>query len=170
MLKFEPDIGITPLNKATPGTLVIFDGIPGFAGTNQNVQIPNPPVVLAAYEAAAARFVYRYFDTVPTVIIQKQDVIIRPNLTSLVRSADSNLASSRLYLYDQPYINVVLPNNDLRLLGLHNGNLVSPTVGAMDAFASWEAGVVSLGQFVPILKVVGPSPPLQISNQALNHP
>jgi len=49
---------------------------------------------------------------------------------------------------------VQLPSaNDVRLLGLESGSLVSARASHTDAFGSWEIGIMSLGEFVPLLKI-----------------
>jgi hypothetical protein len=110
---------------------------------------------LATYDAKSTRFVYRYFEAgQPSVLIPGGgEVVIRPKLDSFTPNV-SLQASANLFCSDAPYIIVDIPSaGELRLLNLQNGSLVRITSAVMDAFTSWEAGVMSSGQFVSLFKV-----------------
>jgi hypothetical protein len=64
---------------------------------------------------------------------------------AVVRNAD---------LADEPLIVVQLPSaNDVRLLGLRERVFGICPASHTDAFGSWEIGIMSLGEFVPLLKI-----------------
>jgi hypothetical protein len=116
------------------------------------------PVTLAMHDANQGAFVYRYFDGAqPHVLVPTGEIIIKPNLFSHRENVAIQPASAKLFQSaDETYIVVQIPTlaDEVRLLNLASGSLVRPTVTSADAFDSWEVGVISLGEFVPLLKVV----------------
>jgi len=153
MPKFEPPFAIKPLQQVSPGQPVVFQGVLAFACVNRSA--PAAIVTLAAYDAQRGQFVYRYFDGVqPNVVVPTGEIIIRPNLSTLTENVPVQPATTKLFFADEPLIVVQLPSvPDVRLLSLKDGALVTARSYQMDAFESWEIGVVSLGQFVSLLKV-----------------
>jgi hypothetical protein len=152
MPKFDPAFAVKALNDVSPGAPVIFKTSVAFAGLNRS----GPPalVTLAVHDAATSRFVYRYFEGgQPNVLVPSGDIIIRPKLNSFTINV-SLQPTTNLYHGDAPYLVVELPQaGEFRLLNLKDGSLVRALESHMDAFTSWEVGVMSMGAFVPLLKV-----------------
>jgi hypothetical protein len=156
MPKFEPQFEVKPLSQVSPGALVIFQHAIAFAAINRSAPAMQQAVTLAAHDVANNRFTYRYFDSVqPNVLVPGGgEVVIRPKLDSLTADVSVQPASTQLFYKDAPYLVVqLLAGNDFRLLNLTDGSLVTSRVSHMDAFTSWEAGVMSLGEFLPLLKI-----------------
>ena len=151
MRKLEPQIAVKALNDVPHGALVLFQHAIAFAAFNPSARV----VTLAAHDAPNGRFVYRYFDSAPpTVLVPTGEVVIRPNLHSFAPDVNLQPASTSLFYKDEPYLVVQLPiASDFRLLGLNTGALVSARQTQMDAFTAWEVGVMSLGEFLPLLKI-----------------
>jgi hypothetical protein len=154
MTNFDPEFQVVSLDQAPLASLVIFDGAPAFVGINPS---PGAQVkVLAQYQSTSGQFVYRYSDSVPRVLLPDQEfVVIRPNLEAF--TIDANLApqSSQLFI-DQAerFVVVAIPGANLfRLLSLNSGHLNTSSTSQKDAFTAWEAGVISLGQFIPLLTI-----------------
>jgi hypothetical protein len=110
---------------------------------------------LAVYDLQQLKFLYRYFDAgQPDVLVPTGELIIKPNLHTLTDNVAIQPASDKLFNGEDTYIVVEIPNTaEVRLLSLTNGSLVSPTVTSMRAFESWEIGVMSMGEFVALLKI-----------------
>jgi hypothetical protein len=161
MPKFDPKFAIKPLNEVSPGALVIFDRKPAFASINRSAQqsaMHHVPVTLAVHDVQSGTFVYHFFDGAqPNVLVPTGEIIIRRNPFSHSENVAIHPPSAKLFqTADETYIVVhipTLPVGDARLLSLSTGSLVRPTVTSADAFDSWEIGTVSLGEFVPLLKV-----------------
>ncbi|MGO9991220.1 MAG: hypothetical protein ACLPTF_01735 [Steroidobacteraceae bacterium] len=154
MRKVEPQFAVKALNHVSAGALVIFHHAVAFTGINRSVPATQQIVTLATHDAQNGRFVYRYFDSAqPTVLVPTGEVVIRPNLHSFTPDVSLQPASTPLFYKDEPYLVVELPENDFRLLGLNTGSLVSTQLSQMDAFIAWEVGVMSLGEFLPLLKI-----------------
>ena len=157
MPKFEPSFAIKPLQQVSPAALVIFQQAAAFVGINRSGQATaqRVPVALAVYEVEQLKFIYRYFDAgQPDVLVPTGELIIKPNFHTLNDNAAVQPASDKLFHGDDTYIAVEIPGTgELRLLSLTNGSLVRPTVTNMRAFESWEVGVISMGDFVPLLKL-----------------
>jgi hypothetical protein len=156
MPKFEPSFVVKALNQVSPGAMVLYNHAIAFAGVNRSAPVNQRAVTLAIYETApTSRFVYRYFETgEPNVLVPGGgEVIFRPKLDTFTENVALQ-PSPKLFFGDAPYLVVELPRaSEFRLLNLKDGSLVQATVHAMDAFASWEAGVMSLNEFVPLLKI-----------------
>jgi len=153
MPKFDPGFAVKALNDVSPGALVIFNHGVAFAGINPSASVKL--ITLAAYDASSTHFVYRYFDAgQPNVLIPGGgEIVIRPKLDSFTPNV-SLQASANLFYSDAPYVIVKISNaGELRLLNLQNGSFVGIAHAAMDAFTSWEAGVMSSGQFISLFKV-----------------
>jgi hypothetical protein len=155
MSKFDPPFAIKPLQQVSPGAVVIYRDALAFAGVNRSAPQGQQLVTLAVHDAQQGQFVYRYFDGVqPNVVVPTGEIIVRPNLRTLTENVKVQPATNKLYFADESLIVVQLPNSpDVRLLSLKDGSLVTARTFQMDAFASWEIGVVSLGEFVPLLTV-----------------
>jgi hypothetical protein len=160
MPKFDPKFAIKSLNEVSPGALVIFDRKPAFASINRSAQsaVHYVPVTLAVHDAQSGTFVYHFFDGAqPHVLVPTGEIIIRPDPFSHSENVAIHPPSAKLFqTADETYIVVhipTLPAGEVRLLSLSTGSLVRPTVTSADAFDSWEIGTVSLGEFVPLLKV-----------------
>ena len=155
--KFEPQFAIASLQNVAAGMPVIYQQ--GFAFTGVNPNAPQRPITLAVHDAQQRKFIYRYFDGAqPNVLVPttEDDSIIKPDLYKLSEDVNIHPASHQLFMGDddQPYIVVELPGaNQSRLLGLYDGAFVTPRVTQMRAFSSWEIGVMSLGEFVLLLKI-----------------
>lgn len=155
MRKVEPQFAVKALNDVSAGALVIFHHAVAFAGINRSALATQQIVTLAAHDARIGRFVYRYFDSAPpSVLVPTGEVVIRPNLHSFTPDVSLQPASTPLFYSDEPYLVVQLPTaSEFRLLGLNTGVLVSARQTQMDAFTSWEVGVMSLGEFLPLLQI-----------------
>jgi hypothetical protein len=154
MRKMEPQFEVKALNDVSAGALVIFHHAVAFAAINRSASATQPIVTLAAHDARNGQFVYRYFDSAPpTVLVPTGEVVIRPNLHSFAPDVNLQPASTSLFYKDEPYLVVQLPIAEFRLLGLNTGALVSARQTQMDAFTAWEIGVMSLGEFLPLLKI-----------------
>jgi len=158
MPRFEPSFALKPLQQVTPAALVVVQQTVAFVGINRNPQATSQriPVALAMYDLQQLKFLYRYFDASiqPDVLLPAGELIIKPNLHTLTDTAALEPASDKLFHGDDTYIVVEIPSTgEVRLLSLTNGSVVSPTVTNMRAFESWEIGVMSVGQFVPLLKI-----------------
>jgi hypothetical protein len=153
--KFEPSFAIKPLQEVSPGTPVIFEGALAFAGINRSA--PNPLVILAAHDTQAGHFRYRHIDGVtPNVAVPTGEIVIRPALHSFTHNLNVLNAPAALYFReDEPYIVVHItgPQADSRVLNLKTGALTRITYHEMDALKSWDLGVVSRGEFVPLLRI-----------------
>jgi hypothetical protein len=151
MPTYEPKFTITPLQNVRAGTPVIFQQKAAFAGVNPDAGV----VTLAVHDAQQGKFVYRYFNGIqPNVIMPTGEIIVRPNMYALTESVNIRPPSANLFIADEPAIAVHIPSNDeVRLLGLDSGSLVCPGGTQFDAFTSWEVGVMSLGEFVLLLKI-----------------
>lgn len=160
MPKFEPKFAVKPLNEVSPGAFVIFDRKPAFASINRSAQaaMHHVPVTLAVHDAQTGTFVYHFFDGAqPHVVVPTGGIIIKPNLFSHSENVAIHPPSAKLFhTPDETYIVVhisTLPAGEVRLLSLTNGSLLRPTILSADAFDSWEVGVESLDEFIPLLKV-----------------
>lgn len=157
MPKFEPKFVVKSLQDVAPGTPIIFQRTLAIAALNRSAQAAGQQVlvILALHDANQSKFVYRYFDGAqPNVLVPTGEIICRPNLYKHTQDVSIQPATNKLFLHgDDTYIVVETPNNDVRLLNLGNGSLVRPTVTSTDAFDSWELGVVSMGEFVSLLKI-----------------
>jgi hypothetical protein len=157
MPRFEPSFTLKPLQQVTPAALVIVQQTVAFVGINRNPQATSQrvPAALAMYDLQQLKFLYRHFDAgQPDVLVPSGELIIRPNLHTLTDTAALEPASDKLFHGDDTYIVVEIPGSgEVRLLSLTNGSVASPTVAAMRAFESWEIGVMSMGEFVPLLKI-----------------
>lgn len=157
MPRFEPSFTVKPLQQVTPAALVILQQTVAFVGIDRNPQAMSPrvPLALAMYDLQQLKFLYRYVDAgQPEVLVPTGELIIRPNLHTLRDTATVQPASDKLFHGDDTYIVVEMPGTgDVRLLSLTNGSVVSPAVANMRAFESWEIGVMSMGEFLPLLKI-----------------
>jgi hypothetical protein len=110
---------------------------------------------MAVYDLQQLKFLYRYFDAgQPDVLVPTGELVIKPNLHTLTDTATVQPASHKLFLGDDTYSAVeVADSAEVRLWSLTNGSLMRPTVTGMRAFESWEMGVISMGEFVPLLKI-----------------
>jgi hypothetical protein len=154
MANFDPDFQVVPLDQAPLASLVIFEGAPAFVGINpaQGARVN----VLAQYQRSSGHFVYRYSDSVPRVVLPDQKlVVVRPKLETF--AVDVNLApqSSQLFIdQSERFVVVAIPSANLfRLLSLNSGHLITSSTSQKDAFTAWEAGVISLGRFIPLLTI-----------------
>lgn len=155
MRKFEPEFAVQALNDVSAGALVIFHHVVAFAGINRSAPATQQIVTLAAHDAQNGRFVYRTFDSAqPTVLVPTGEVVIRPNLHSFTSDVNLQPASARLFYKEEPYLVVQLPiASEIRLLGLNTGSFLPARHTHMDAFAAWQVGVMSLGEFLPLLNI-----------------
>jgi hypothetical protein len=156
MPNFEPKFAVKTLDQVSPGAMVIYDHAVAFAGINRSAPAPQQLVTLAVYDAANKKFSYRYFDsTQPTVLVPTGDSILRPKLDTFAVDVGIEPVSDQLFIAEETYIVVQLPlaANQYRLLSLNTGSLVTARFSQMNGFTSWEAGVMSLGAFVPLLKI-----------------
>jgi hypothetical protein len=157
MPRFEPSFALKPLQQVSPAALVIVQQTVAFVVSNRNPQAAaqRVPVALAMYDLQQLKFLCRYFDAgLPEVLVPTGELIIKPNLHTLTDTAAVQPASDKLFHGDDTYVVVEIPGiGEVRLLSLTNGSLVSPTVTNMRAFESWEIGVMSMGEFVPLLKI-----------------
>jgi hypothetical protein len=157
MPRFEPSFALKPLQQVTPAALVVVQQTVAFVGIHRNPQATSQraPLALAMYDLQQLKFLYRYFDAgQPDVLLPTGELIIRPNLHTLTDTAAVQPASDKLFHGDDTYIVVEIPGSaEVRLLSLTNGSVMSPTVANMRAFESWEIGVMSMGEFVPLLKI-----------------
>jgi hypothetical protein len=79
--------------------------------------------------------------------------VLRPKLNSFTLNV-SLQPSASLFYRDAPYLVVDIPSSgELRLLNLKDGSLERVLDSHMEAFTSWEVGVMSIGAFVPLLTV-----------------
>lgn len=154
MPKFEPQITIGDLQGVVPGSLVIFENQIAFAGINPSA--PAHIVTLAAHDPQQHKFVYRYFDGAqPQILAPGGELIIKPSLKTFTANLTIEPATTNLFFKDgESFIVVHIPTTpDVRLLSLNSGSLLSPRFSQMDAFTSWEAGVTSSGEFLPLFQV-----------------
>ena len=156
MTHFHPEFKVVSLDQASPGALVIFDGTPAFVGINPaaGAQVK----VLAQYQSSSGQFVYRYSDSqpAPRVLVPDQEmIVVRPKLDTFTVDVNLGPPSSQLFVdQSERFVVVSIPSaNQYRVLSLNSGHLISASTSQKDAFTSWEIGLKSLGQFVPVLSI-----------------
>jgi hypothetical protein len=154
MPKFEPSFAMKSLEQVSPGALVLFQQTAAFVcNPGATAVAQRRPAALALYDVQQLKFIYRYFEAgQPDVLVPTGELVIKPNLHTLIDSVAVQPASEKLFHGDDTYIVVEAPNaGEVRLLSLTSGSLLRPTVTSMRAFESWEIGVMSMGEFVPLL-------------------
>lgn len=156
MPRFEPSFAIKSLGQVSPGALVIYQQTAALVCSSRSAQAAAQGTPgLAVYDVEQLKFLYRYFDAgQPDVLVPTGELIIKPNLHTLTDNVVVQQASEKLFQGDDTYIVVELPGtSEVRLLSLTSGSLVRPTVTSMRAFDSWQMGVMSMGEFVPLLNI-----------------
>ena len=156
MPKFEPSFAIKSLRQVSPGALVIFQQAAAFVCIDRSAQHGSQgEPALAVYDVEQLKFVLRYFDAGRLdVLLPGGELIIKPDLHTLTANVSVQEASEKLFQGDDTYIAVEVPATaEVSLLSLTTGAFVRPTVTSMRAFDSWQIGVMSMGDFVPLLNI-----------------
>ena len=161
MLTLDPPFQVRLLPQITPGSLVQLGSARGFCAVSS--RDPSKTRVMIMYDAVRGSFEFR--QTPFEVLDFGADLLIVPNLNSLVESLDASAEATAelMLLGDLPKLVFRVESTGprdigMRLLDLKTGAIESlPRASRMSAFREWKIclNTVSAG-ILPLLSV-GPS-------------
>jgi hypothetical protein len=154
MITLDPPMAVRLLSEVKPGSLVELGGARGFCAFNPSD--PSKTRIMVMYDAKRGAF--RYSMTPVTVLDFGADLIINPNLKSVLEDLlpSGEATTELLLLGDSPKIVLRIDVGDsARLLDLKTGQLEPLPRGAtMTAFKQWTVCIdTKAGRLLPLLDV-----------------